>query len=193
MDGGHRIAKAWLQGATSVNAVRFVKTPEPDWIDEPGEHSGRLVVVCGLPGSGKTTLGRRLEVEHGAIRLSPDEWMDALDVDVFDERTRTLVEQLQWQLAQRLLQLGQLVVIEWGTWARHERDALRRGARALGAGVELRVLDQPDDVLWERVRSRDAESPGGRQPLTRAELEGYAASFQRPDSDELSLYDAPIE
>jgi predicted kinase len=192
MDGGHRIAKAWRQGATAVNAVRFVETPEPDWIDEPGQHYGRLVVVCGLPCSGKTTLGRRLEVGHGAIRLSPDEWMAALDVDVFDERTRTLVEQLQWQLAQRLLQLGQLVVIEWGTWARDERDALREGARALGAAVELRFLDPPDDVLWERVRARDAEPPGGRRPLTRAELEGYAASFQRPDSDELSLYDAPI-
>ena len=161
MDGGHRIAKAWLQGAARVSAVRFVETPEPDWIDEPGRHSGRLIVVCGLPGSGKTTLGRRLEVEHGAVRLSPDEWMAALDVDVLDERTRTLVEQLQWQLAQRLLQLGQLVVIEWGTWARDERDGLRKRTRALGAAVELRVLDQPDDVLWERVRARDAEPPGG--------------------------------
>ena len=110
-----------------------------------------------------------------------------VDVDIFDERTRTLVEQLQWQLAQRLLQLGQLVVIEWGTRARDERDALRKGARALGAAVELRFLDPPDDVLWDRVRARDAEPPGGRRPLTRAALEGYAASFQRPDSDELSL------
>jgi predicted kinase len=192
MDGGHRIAKAWLQGATRVSAVRFVETPEPDWIEAPAEHSGRLVVICGLPGSGKTTLGRRLEVEHGAIRLCPDEWMAAQDVDVFDERARTLVEQLQWQLAQRLLQLGQLVVIEWGAWARDERDALREGARALGAAVELRFLDQPDDVLWDRVRARDAEPPGGRRPLTRAELESYAASFQRPDPDELSLYDSPI-
>ena len=49
MDGGHRIAKAWLEGAASVNAVRFVETPEPDWIQEPGDPSGRLVVVCGNP------------------------------------------------------------------------------------------------------------------------------------------------
>ena len=114
------------------DAVRFVETPQPDWIEAPAEHSGTLVVVCGLPGAGNTTLGWRLEVEHAAVRLCPDEWMAALDVDVFDERTRTLVEQLQWQLAQRLLQLGQLIVIEWGTWARDERDALRTGAPRLG-------------------------------------------------------------
>ncbi|MEY2454771.1 MAG: hypothetical protein QOD92_4345 [Acidimicrobiaceae bacterium] len=37
MDGGHRIAKAWLQGAAEVDAVRFTVDPEPDWIidDEP--------------------------------------------------------------------------------------------------------------------------------------------------------------
>ena len=172
MDGGHRIAKAWLHGATHVHAVRFVETPEPDWIEEPAGHSARLVVVCGLPGSGKTTLGRRLEVEHGAIRLCPEEWMAALDVDVFDARTRTLVEQLQWQLAQRLLQLGQLVVIEWGTWERAERDALRKAARALGAAVELRFLDQPDDVLWDRIQARDAEPPGARRPLTPCRARG---------------------
>lgn len=32
MDGGHRIAKAWLQGDTEVNAVRFTVDPEPDWV-----------------------------------------------------------------------------------------------------------------------------------------------------------------
>ena len=32
MDGGHRIAKAWLQGDTEVDAVRFTVDPQPDWV-----------------------------------------------------------------------------------------------------------------------------------------------------------------
>jgi len=32
MDGGHRLAKAWLEGRSHIAAVRFVETPEPDWI-----------------------------------------------------------------------------------------------------------------------------------------------------------------
>ena len=32
MDGGHRIAKAWLAGAVSVPAVRFMTDPAPDHI-----------------------------------------------------------------------------------------------------------------------------------------------------------------
>lgn len=33
MDGGHRIAKAWLNGLTTIDAVRFQEDPEPDYIE----------------------------------------------------------------------------------------------------------------------------------------------------------------
>jgi hypothetical protein len=32
MDGGHRIAKAWLDGQTDIAAVRFETDPPPDWV-----------------------------------------------------------------------------------------------------------------------------------------------------------------
>jgi predicted kinase len=156
------------------------------------EGAGRLVIVCGLPGSGKTTLAKRLEGEYGAVRFCPDEWMAPLGIDLFDERMRDRVEQLQWRFAQRLLQLGQVVVIEWGTWGRDERDALREGARAWGAAVELHLLDESVDELWERVGSRDMERHLGGRALTRTDIESCLARFQRPDADELALYDPPL-
>lgn len=33
MDGGHRLAKAWVKGLTHVSAVQFDRDPEPDWIE----------------------------------------------------------------------------------------------------------------------------------------------------------------
>jgi hypothetical protein len=33
MDGGHRIAKAYLLGRATVPARRFTVDPDPDWID----------------------------------------------------------------------------------------------------------------------------------------------------------------
>jgi hypothetical protein len=32
MDGGHRIAKAWLGGQVDIDAVRFERDPEPDYV-----------------------------------------------------------------------------------------------------------------------------------------------------------------
>lgn len=69
-------------------------------------NSGRLIIVCGLPGAGKTTLAKSLESRLHAVRLSPDEWMDTLDINLWDEPRRAKIEELQWTLAQQLLKLG---------------------------------------------------------------------------------------
>jgi hypothetical protein len=37
MDGGHRIAKAWISGEREVNAVQFEVDPKPDWVEDRAE------------------------------------------------------------------------------------------------------------------------------------------------------------
>ena len=150
--------------------------------------SPRLIVVCGLPGSGKTTLAKALETRLGAVRFCPDEWMEALSIDVYDGDRRARIEALQWKLTQELLTRGLIVIIEWGTWGRSERDALRDGARALGAAVELHFVHAPEEVLLERIRRRGMENP----PITDEALAGWYKAFQAPAAEEMALYDAPL-
>jgi predicted kinase len=148
----------------------------------------RLIIVCGLPGSGKTTLAKSLENSLRAIRFSPDDWMDALSLNLWEEEKRARIEALQWKLAQQLLALGLVVIIEWGTWGRSERDALRLGARALGAAVELHYLDAPADVLLDRLQRRGLEKP----PIERETVTRWRNAFQAPTPEEMALFDQPL-
>jgi predicted kinase len=148
----------------------------------------RLIIVCGLPGSGKTTLACALESRLRAVRFSPDEWLDALSLDLYDEERRGKIEGLQWKLGQRLLDLGLTVIIEWGTWGRSERDALRLGARALGAAVELHYLSAPAEVLFDRIQRRGRENP----PIERQAVSRWFEIFQEPTAEEMALFDAPL-
>lgn len=151
----------------------------------------RLILLCGLPGAGKTTLALRLTDELPAIRLCPDEWLVSLGIDLRDEATRDKLEVIFWRHAQDLLRLGQSVILESGFWLRSDRDEKRLGARALGAAVELRYLATPLDELYRRLEARQAEGAWNATPITRAELERWAGFFQAPDAAEMALFDAP--
>jgi predicted kinase len=148
----------------------------------------RLIIVCGLPGSGKTTHARQLQAGSHAIRLCADEWIDDLSLNIRDETRRDKVECLQWQLGQQLLILGLTVIVEWGTWGRNERDALRLRARELGAPVELHYLSAPIEVLFDRVRRRGVENP----PIQREQLLQWASAFQVPTAEELTLFNRAL-
>ncbi len=117
--------------------------------------------------------------------------MAHLAIDIYDGPARERIEQLQWALAQHILVLGATVIVEWGTWARSERDALRERARELGAAVELRFLDAPLAALWARVRHRDMERRLGHRAFTLADLEESMKFLERPDTEELALFDSP--
>jgi predicted kinase len=117
-----------------------------------------------------------------------DEWLDALSQDLRDQDRRAKVEALQWELGQQLLAGGLTVIVEWGTWGRGERDALRLGARALGAAVELHYLPAPVDTLLERIRRRAMEKP----PMTREHLLQWSETIEVPTPEEMALFDAPL-
>ena len=151
----------------------------------------RLILTCGLPGAGKTPLARQLAASRSAVRLTKDEWLWALGSTPWNDRTRERVERELWRLAQEILRLGLSVVLDFGLWARIERDEMRSTARALGVGVELHVLDVGTDELWRRIEARNSEPPWDAYPIRRADFDGWLATFQAPDAAELALFDPP--
>lgn len=156
----------------------------------------RLHLVVGPVGAGKSTFVLRLCREHGAVRLTLDEWMTVLFrpdrpddgvVPWYVERTQRCIEQI-WQVAQQILEAGTDVVLEIGLIRRHERESFygRVDARALELTIYL--LDAPREVRRARIEQRNRQrgdtfsmevppeifelASDMWEPLTQAETEG---------------------
>ncbi|MFE5791962.1 AAA family ATPase [Streptomyces sp. NPDC056503] len=145
-----------------------------------------LFLMVGLPGAGKTTRARRLSEEHGALRLTPDEWMIPLfGLPDVDGKRDVLEGRMLW-LALEALRLGTDVVVDYGCWSRDERSAVRWLAEAEDASFRMEYLPVDEEIQRARIRHRQATAPEETFPLTEADIRQGRAHFEEPDEAELS-------
>jgi predicted kinase len=148
-----------------------------------------LHLMVGLPCAGKTTLARQLEQVYSALRLTPDEWHTRLfghDVEEEEHNARhDLIESMLWDIAARLLVLGVNVILDFGFWAKSEREDYRARAMQLGASSEIHFLNAPEAVLLERLAIRNAQLSQGAAYIPETKLKAWIAFFQPPTPDEL--------
>jgi predicted kinase len=156
----------------------------------PDSGTGRdatIILICGLPGSGKATLAKQLERDRDALRLSEDDWMVQLfaSTDGRGEPEREAIKNAQWQIALRVAQLGIDVVLDWGFWSRRERDIYRDRAAAARVRTELRFLDVSLAELTRRLAARNLDPQPATFPVEERELKEWWESFERPTAEEL--------
>ena len=146
--------------------------------------------MVGLPCSGKTTLARQLEQELPALRLTPDEWQiplfgqDAEDPE--HDARHSLIEAMLWNIASRALELGANVILDYGFWAREEREDYRLRAQQLGASSEVHYLDVPADELLLRLAQRNSQPSQQSFLIAEDAMKPWIAFFQKPTPDELA-------
>ncbi len=80
-------------GGDVACAVVLCVPTRRDLLDLHAVSETRLLLTCGLPGAGKTTLATRLAAERRAVRLTKDEWQWALGSTPWDRATGEKIEQ----------------------------------------------------------------------------------------------------
>lgn len=116
-------------------------------------------LMFGFVGAGKTTLAKRLELQHGAVRFTPDEWMARLfgedpPAEAFQERVAAVLDIMQ-PIWLRCLSLGLDVVLDYGFWSRAERDNVRTAVDGIGATTILWAVTCSDDEARKRITLRN--------------------------------------
>lgn len=144
-----------------------------------------VFLIVGLPGAGKTTRAKELEISAPALRLTPDEWQIMLFGDRNPPDRRDLVEGKLIEVGMRVAALGTHVVFDFGFWGTDERSALRWIAGTVGARSQVVYLPIEPEEQRSRVTTRFATTPGTTFHMSDVELEQWRAQFQPPDEDEL--------
>lgn len=148
-----------------------------------------LSVICGLPGAGKTTRAIAIAKATGAVRLCPDEWLVAMGISLVDYPLRFRLQDHMIHHGETLLRAGVSVIVEFGSWARDERETIRQIAVHTDAATELHFVDAPLPELARRVRERGG--PDAERLLEDVLLK-FPEKFERPTADETALYDVYV-
>lgn len=156
---------------------------------------GRMHLILGPVGAGKSTYAARLAAEQRAVRFTLDEWMAALFwpdrpssgvMEWYVERTERCVD-LIWTQAVRTVVTGTDVVLEIGLIRRAERERLYERVDVGGHQLHLHLLDAPREVRWARVERRNQERGATFSMEVPPAIFAYASDLWEPvDDDECS-------
>jgi predicted kinase len=90
----------------------------------------KVMLLCGMTGSGKTTLAANLERDYAAVRFSIDEWMIKLyghqPIQADFDRLMNDIKELISLVVERLMAIGINVILDYGFWQASERDRVAR-------------------------------------------------------------------
>ena len=121
---------------------------------------GRVVVVCGLPGAGKTTVAERVTDRLDATRLRTDVVRKELfpDPEYTDEESAAVYDEL-FARARRLVADCDPVVLDATFSERANRERARALSATLDVPFDLVEVVCAQSVVEERIRRRtDDES-----------------------------------
>jgi predicted kinase len=145
-------------------------------------------MLCGIVGSGKTTLARRLALETKGVYFSLDEWMltlykQPMSREEFDDRLDRCCGMI-WSVAKQVLSANIDVILDFGFWKREQRLQFRKLTETASVLHNLYYMRCSPTVAQTRVRERNKDLPAAHFEITDEMFETFLPKFEPPTAEE---------
>lgn len=146
-------------------------------------------MLCGLPGSGKSTYAQKF-VDEGLIKLSPDEEAykryGRAGVNYPHQEYVKRYEGILVELEQKMLELleqKKSFVLDYGYWRRAHREKHKKLIENHGAEWRLVYFKADTALLEERIDKRNKRDDANAFPITKAMLHDFVQRFEEPRNE----------
>ena len=155
---------------------------------------GKVILICGKIGSGKTTYADKLAKEINAVNISQDELMLGLfgaelyenDIEQY-EKYCSRVENYVKRKAGEAAKAGAVVICENGFWSRQERGELRKMYADMGVECELHYIDTPEEQRLRNIQKRNETIRLGESDFFLVRDGDINHYFEEPGDDEINV------
>lgn len=119
-----------------------------------------LIVLRGLPASGKTTHARQLLRDHRAVRVNRDLLREMLRFGEYAQHVEWRIIQVEGQIATYFLQQGLDVVVDDTNLTERDAERWREVAEEAGADLDLVVMEASIEECVRRDAEREDRTVG---------------------------------
>lgn len=149
----------------------------------------KLYLLCGLPGTGKTTYAKKIKSQCNDVEVfSIDEKMIKKygilkNQDEFDMYEKKMKDEI-YSETKELLKNGKSVVLDFGFWKKKERKKYINIARKMNKDVGIYYFDIDKKEIRRRLGERNKKLSMNNYEITEVMLDRFENSFEIPVEDE---------